>query len=78
MFPPGLAKVQADMCHRPNVSKTHEVLLYTSVCYPVAIGFVLLRLASRLIAKRIRMDDWIIFASLLITVLPMVCVYKRT
>lgn len=66
------------MCHRPNVSKTREVLLYTTVCYPIAIFFVLMRLLSRLIAKRIRMDDWIIFGSLLITVLPMACVYKRT
>ncbi|KAF2708615.1 hypothetical protein K504DRAFT_335103, partial [Pleomassaria siparia CBS 279.74] len=72
------AIVQADLCNLPNESKTREVVLYTSIVFSTAVIFVILRLAGKVLAKRITPDDYILTAAILLTAVPCGCVLFMT
>jgi hypothetical protein len=69
------AKVQADICNFSNDSKTHEVYLYTGIVFSIAVIFVALRIAGKVLAKRVTPDDWIIIVAMLLTAIPCGCVF---
>jgi hypothetical protein len=66
--------VQADLCNLPEESKTQEVILYTSIVYSIAFLSVSLRIAGKMVSKRLSWDDAMVVAALLLTVVPLGCV----
>jgi hypothetical protein len=71
----GTAVVQADLCNLSNESRTREVVLYTAIVFSIAVIFVALRLTGKIIAKRITPDDYILIAAMLLTAVPVGCVF---
>lgn len=72
------AKVQASLCSLSNDSATREVYLHTSIIFSIAVLFVALRMAGKILAKRISPDDWIILVAMLLTTIPCGCVLAMT
>lgn len=70
----GTLRVQADMCNLSEESKRTHVFIYTGVVYSLAFVFVALRIAGKLVSKRLSPDDYIVIAALLITAVPLGCV----
>ncbi|KAH6619019.1 hypothetical protein C7974DRAFT_441660 [Boeremia exigua] len=72
----GTSRVQADLCNLSNESKTHQVILYTGIVYSIAFFAVALRIAGKLISKRLAWDDAVVVAALLLTAIPVACVLQ--
>lgn len=70
----GTVRVQADLCHLSKESKRVEVFLYTGIVYGIASLFVFLRIAGKLVSKRLSLDDYIVVAALILAALPLGCV----
>ena len=66
------------MCNLSNDSKSHELFLYTCICYPIAVFFIILRLFSKFMTNRVRKDDWIIVTSVILAGLPIGLIVKST
>jgi hypothetical protein len=71
-------KVQSDLCGFPQASKRTEMFMYTGIIYPLAILLVALRLAGKIVAKHISMDDWLVVSALILLALPVGCVLEMT
>ncbi|KAH7394773.1 hypothetical protein BKA66DRAFT_409999 [Pyrenochaeta sp. MPI-SDFR-AT-0127] len=74
----GTARVQADICNLSEESKRKEVFMYTGIVYSMAFLFVILRIAGKLVSKRLALDDWIVIAALLLAAVPLGCVLTMT
>jgi hypothetical protein len=74
----GSVKVQSSLCSFSHESKRTEMFMYTSIVYSVAIILVALRLAGKLVAKNLSLDDWIVISALLLLALPVGCVLAMT
>ena len=68
------ARVQAEQCKLSRQSKRTEVFTYTIIVYSLAILCVILRIAGKLISKRLSLDDYIVVFAILISALPVACV----
>lgn len=66
------------MCNLSEASKSHLVFVTTCICYPIAVFFVLLRVFSKFMTNRVRMDDWVIVSSLLLAAMPIALILKST
>ena len=64
------AKIQANLCDFSHVSKTREQLIYTIVVYTIAAIFVGLRVAGKVLTKRLSPDDWVLVVAILLTAIP--------
>jgi hypothetical protein len=73
---PDTAKVQADLCHLPNESKTNDMYIYTIAAYSIGIFFVVLRLISKVAVKRVSADDWVLLLAVLVVTPPVACVLQ--
>jgi hypothetical protein len=74
----GAVKVQSDVCGYSQESKRTEMFMYTGIVYGIAILLVALRLAGKLVAKHLSLDDWIVVAALVLLALPVGCVLAMT
>jgi hypothetical protein len=74
----GSVKVQSKLCSFSQESKRTEMLMYTSIVYSMAILLVALRLAGKLVAKNLSLDDWVVIAALVLLALPVGCVLAMT
>lgn len=74
----GAVKVQSDVCNYSQESKRTEMFMYTGIVYGIAILLVALRLAGKLVAKHLSLDDWIVVAALVLLALPVGCVLAMT
>ncbi|KAH4063994.1 hypothetical protein HBI73_205670 [Parastagonospora nodorum] len=72
----GVSRVQADLCHLSSESKTQQVILYTGIVYSIAFVSVALRIAGKLLLKRLAWDDAVVVAALLLTAIPVACVLQ--
>jgi hypothetical protein len=52
--------------------------MYTGIIYAVAIILTALRLAGKLVAKNVSLDDWVVISALLLLALPVGCVFAMT
>jgi len=68
------ARVQAEQCKLSEDSKRMEVFTYTIIVYSLAILCVILRIAGKLISKKLSYDDYIVVFAILISALPVACV----
>lgn len=64
----GTAKVQADLCNLPRESKSNTVFLSLTVVFAIVCASVVLRIAAKIIAKRVRADDYFIILALFFTI----------
>ena len=60
----GTAKVQAQLCNVSHESKTDVLFVSMTIVYATVALFVALRFAARCLAKRVRVDYWLILAAL--------------
>ncbi|KAH7072137.1 hypothetical protein BKA63DRAFT_577881 [Paraphoma chrysanthemicola] len=74
----GTSRVQADICGFSNESKRMQMFWYTGVVYSLAVLFVALRIAGKVVSKRLSWDDWVVVAALLLTTIPLACVLAMT
>jgi hypothetical protein len=74
----GTARVLADFCNLSKESKRTEMFLYSSILYAIGFTTVALRIAGKLVSKRLAWDDWILVAALLFTTVPLGCVFAMT
>jgi hypothetical protein len=74
----GSVKVQSKICSFSQESKRTEMFMYTSIIYSMAILLVALRLAGKLVAKNLSLDDWVVIAALVLLALPVGCVLAMT
>ncbi|KAK1907659.1 hypothetical protein P3342_005987 [Pyrenophora teres f. teres] len=72
------ARVQADQCNLSIESKRTELFTCTIVVYSLAIVCVILRIAGKLISKRLGLDDYIVVFAILLSALPVACVICMT
>jgi hypothetical protein len=72
------ARVQADFCNLSKESKRTEMFVYSSVMYAIGFTTVALRIAGKLVSKRLAWDDWILVVALLFTTVPLGCVFAMT
>lgn len=70
------AKVQADLCNLPHESKSGVLLASLTIVYATVCLFVALRFATRLLTQRVRLDDWVILAALLLATAAYTSIYK--
>ncbi|KAJ8112826.1 hypothetical protein OPT61_g4902 [Boeremia exigua] len=68
------SRVQADLCNLPEESKVQEITLYTGVVYSIAFLSVTLRIAGKMVSKRLSWDDIVVVAGLLLVAIPVGCV----
>lgn len=66
--------VQADLCNLSDKSKAKSVYIYTSISYSIAFFSVTMRVAGKLVSKRFGLDDYMVVAALMLTVLPLGCI----
>ncbi|KAF3003525.1 hypothetical protein E8E13_005436 [Curvularia kusanoi] len=74
----GTAKVQAELCNLPHESRTGILFSSITAVYAIVCLFVALRFATRVITKRIRIDDWLILAALVLTTATYTSAYEMT
>jgi hypothetical protein len=74
----GSVKVQSSICSFSQESKRTELFMYTGIIYAVAILLTALRLAGKLVAKNVSLDDWVVISALLLLALPVGCVFAMT
>jgi hypothetical protein len=72
--PAGTHKVRAAVCDLSHETQTHNVLVYTVAVFSIAVVFVALRVAGKMLAKRLSMDDYIIVGAMLLTAIPFGCI----
>ncbi|RMZ71880.1 CFEM domain-containing [Pyrenophora seminiperda CCB06] len=72
------ARVQADQCSLSGESKRTEVFTYTIIVYSLAVLCVVLRIAGKLVSKRLSLDDYIVVFAILLSGLPVACVLRMT
>lgn len=74
----GTARVQADLCNLTEESKRTKVFLYTGIVYSLAFLSVALRIAGKIVSKRLALDDCIVITAWLLTAVPLGCVLAMT
>jgi hypothetical protein len=74
----GTARAQADFCNLSKESKKTEMFLYSSILYAIGFITISLRLAGKLVSKRLAWDDWILLAALLFATVPLACILAAT
>ena len=74
----GTAKVQAELCNLPHESKSGILFASLTTVYATVCLFVALRLATRVLTQRVRIDDLVILAALLLATVAYASAYKST
>jgi hypothetical protein len=72
------SRVLADVCNLPDESHRLDMFVWTSSIYPLVFVFVCLRIAGKLVNKRLAMDDYIVVFALLLCSIPAGCTLAST
>ncbi|KAH7084021.1 hypothetical protein FB567DRAFT_551017 [Paraphoma chrysanthemicola] len=62
----GTAKVQADLCNLSHESRSTTILVAFTIVFTMICVFVALRIANKLLTKRVKSDDYVIVVTLLL------------
>ena len=62
------------MCHLSNDSKKWDVILYTSIVFPIAWICVVMRFAGKWVSSRLHWDDAVVAGALIMTAVPLGCI----
>jgi hypothetical protein len=57
-------KVQAELCNLPNESKSAKVFISLTIILTVVCICVAFRIATRVLTKRVRADNYVMLAAL--------------
>ncbi|KAJ8111237.1 hypothetical protein OPT61_g6125 [Boeremia exigua] len=68
------ARVNSDMCMLSDESQRRSVIVYTITVYAVALTLVVLRVAGKIVSKRLAWNDAPIVAAVLLAAVPIACV----
>ncbi|KAH7359817.1 hypothetical protein BKA66DRAFT_426625 [Pyrenochaeta sp. MPI-SDFR-AT-0127] len=71
-------RVQADLCNLSDKSKRKDVYIYTGISYSIAFISVTMRVAGKLVSKRLALDDYIVVVAFLLTGVPLGCIISMT
>jgi hypothetical protein len=74
----GTARVQANICNLSKESKRTEMFWYSSILYAIGFLTIALRIAGKIVSKRLAWDDWVLVGALLFITLPLACVFAMT
>ncbi|KAG9195625.1 hypothetical protein G6011_00746 [Alternaria panax] len=72
------ARVQADLCNLSEESQRFDIFMWTGIIYSLAVVFVCLRIAGKLVNKRVALDDYIVVLAIILCALPVGCVLAMT
>jgi hypothetical protein len=67
------ARVQANLCSLSEESQRFNVFMWTGIAYATGVVFVCLRIAGKLVNKRLALDDYIVIFAILFAALPEGC-----
>ena len=73
-FDIGTARVNAEMCALSDESQRNSVIVCTITVYAVALTLVALRVAGKVVSKRVAWNDAPIVAAVLLAAVPIGCV----
>ncbi|KAH7067230.1 hypothetical protein BKA63DRAFT_570543 [Paraphoma chrysanthemicola] len=62
----GTAKVQADLCNLSHESRSSTLFVAFTIVFTMICVFVALRIANKLLTKRVKSDDYVIVVTLLL------------
>ncbi len=68
------ARVNAEMCMLSDESQRRSVIVYTIIVYAIALTLVALRVAGKVVSKRLAWNDAPIVAAVLLAAVPIGCV----
>lgn len=72
------ARVQADLCNLSKESQRLDIFMWTGIIYSIAVVFVCLRIAGKLVNKRLALDDYIVVCAIVFCALPVGCAIAST
>ncbi|OWY51244.1 cytidine and deoxycytidylate deaminase zinc-binding region [Alternaria alternata] len=72
------ARVQADLCNLSKESQRLDIFMWTGIIYSIAVVFVCLRIAGKLVNKRLALDDYIVVCAIVFCALPVGCALAMT
>jgi hypothetical protein len=72
------SRVQADLCHLPHESTQREMFWALLAAYVLIALSVGLRVTGKWVAKRLSIDDLVLFIAFLMNAVPIGCTFKST